>query len=238
MLQGKVALVTGASRGIGKAIASSLLRQGASVTGTGRAISSENNPAINWIACDFTEEASVTAFLAQLENLEIDILVNNAGINVIADFASISSKDFLDIQNVNLYGPFRTMQAVLKNMKLKKWGRIVNIASIWSKISKRGRASYSASKFGLDGLTLALSHEVAEHGILCNCVSPGFTLTELTMKTIGASGNALEQVLQLVPLKRMADPSEIAELVLWLCSPQNTYVTGQNIAIDGGFSRG
>ena len=120
-------------------------------------------------------------------------------------------------------------------MKEKNWGRIVNISSIWGKISKAHRASYSASKFALDGLTASLAAEFARNGILANCVSPGFTDTELTSQTLGKKG--IEEILKTVPIGRMAKPEEIANLVLWLGSDKNEYVSGQNISIDGGFTR-
>ncbi len=120
-------------------------------------------------------------------------------------------------------------------MKEKNWGRIVNIASIWGKISKEYRAPYSASKFGLDGMTLALAAEVSSDGILANCVAPGFIDTELTRKILGE--RQLAELTSLVPVRRLGTTDEIAEFVVWLASPANTYITGQNIAIDGGFVR-
>ena len=120
-------------------------------------------------------------------------------------------------------------------MKRKGWGRIVNISSIWGKISKEHRASYSASKFALDGMTLALAAEHAADGILANCVAPGFTDTELTHQMLGDEG--IRRIVSTVPIRRMASVEEIARFVVWLSGPENTYITGQNIAIDGGFSR-
>ena len=120
-------------------------------------------------------------------------------------------------------------------MKAKKWGRIVNISSIFGKISKELRAPYSASKFALDGLTIALSAELASENILANCIAPGFIDTELTQRVLGPSG--IKDLTESVPAKRLGTPDEIAELTAWLVSEQNTFTTGQNIAIDGGFSR-
>ena len=120
-------------------------------------------------------------------------------------------------------------------MKKKRWGRIINVSSIWGKIGKEYRASYMASKFALDGMTLAISSEHAKDGILANCISPGFTNTELTQKNLGTKG--IKKMISKVPIGRIAKPSEIAEIIFWLASKNNSYVTGQNIAIDGGFTR-
>ena len=143
--------------------------------------------------------------------------------------------DFDQIQRVNIKAPFQITQTVLPHMKNKRWGRVVNIASIFSQISKAHRASYSTSKFGLDGLTTALAVEVAEFGILANCVSPGFIDTELTQKILGEA--TINKLKQEIPMKRLGQAYEIAELVTFLCSEKNTYLTGQNIVIDGGFTR-
>jgi len=118
---------------------------------------------------------------------------------------------------------------------LKSWGRIVNISSIWGKIGKEYRASYAASKFALDGITLSIAAEHSQDGIIANCVAPGFTDTELTRRVLGDEGIA--ELLAKVPLRRMASIEEIASFVTWLGSNENTYISGQNIAIDGGFSR-
>jgi 3-oxoacyl-[acyl-carrier protein] reductase len=120
-------------------------------------------------------------------------------------------------------------------MVQRRWGRIVNISSVWGKISRELRASYSASKFALDGLTLALAAEHGGNGILANCVAPGFIDTELTRTVLGESG--MRQVSQSVPVKRLGQVDEIARMVLWLASEENTYLNGQNIAVDGGFTR-
>ena len=126
-------------------------------------------------------------------------------------------------------------QSAISGMKYRGWGRIVNISSVFSKVGKDSRAPYSSSKFALDGLTLSLAIEHAAAGILANCVSPGFVDTEMTQRILGADG--IRDVLKSVPIGRLAQPGEIARLVLWLAGEENTYVTGQNIAIDGGFTR-
>ena len=142
---------------------------------------------------------------------------------------------FEKVQQVNVTAPFILCQAVLLGMRERKWGRIVNISSIWGKISKAYRAPYSASKFAIDGLTAAISAEVATDGVLVNSVAPGFIDTELTRKILGVDG--MNQLAQQVPAKRIGNKEEVAKFVAWLAGPDNTYISGQNIAIDGGFTR-
>jgi 3-oxoacyl-[acyl-carrier protein] reductase len=187
------------------------------------------------LACDFRDPVQLEDLTLVLRNIEVDILINNAGINKVGVFDELGGAEFLEVHQVNLYAAFRVCQSVLPNMTSNRWGRIVNIASIFGIISKEFRAPYSASKFGLDGMTVALAAEVAKDGVLANCVSPGFIDTELTHKVLGQEG--IKEMVERVPAKRLGHPEEIAELVLWLCSGENTYVSGQNIAIDGGFTR-
>ena len=164
-----------------------------------------------------------------------DILINNAGINKIAPFANIDPEDFLEIQQINVFAPFCLCQAVIPSMKDRNWGRIINISSIWGKIGKEFRASYSASKFALDGITVTIAAEHSQHGILVNSISPGYTDTELTRRVLGDDG--IRKLLSSVPIGRMASPEEIANFIVWLGSEKNSYITGQNISIDGGFVR-
>ena len=233
--KGKVVFLTGATRGIGAAVYSALISAGATVIGSGtgqqRPIGFEE-----YYKADFSTLEGIYECANYLRTLQPDILINNAGINKNAPFLDIDPEDFLRIQQVNLFAPFCLSQAVIPGMKSNGWGRIVNVSSIWGKISKEYRASYSASKFALDGITVALALEHAADGILANCVAPGFTDTELTREMLGNIGIA--QLLAKVPIGRMASPEEIAKLIVWLASPENTYITGQNIAIDGGFTRG
>ena len=186
-------------------------------------------------AVDLSSRHATEAFAAEVEKEEFDILINNAGINTNNPFSAIRSADYDSIQEVNVRSVFRLCQAVLPAMRRKQWGRIVNIASIFSVISKEHRATYSASKFALDGLTTGLAAEVAAEGILANCVSPGFIDTDLTRKNLGEDG--IRELVARVPIRRLGQPGEVAALVAWLAGPENTFVSGQNIVIDGGFTR-
>ena len=229
------AVVTGATRGIGYAIAKRLVDDGYYVVATGTDINGTVPVGTEYQQVNFLDSLSLEHFTNKIKILGVNILVNNAGINKIDAFDKINYKDLDDIINVNLKAPFLLCQKVLPYMKEKQWGRIVNISSIFGHITKEYRASYSTSKFGLDGMTAALAAEVSEFNILANCVGPGFIDTDLTRKVLGNDG--ILELQQRIPIKRLGKPEEIASLVSWLVSDENTYVTGQNIIIDGGFSR-
>ena len=184
----RLAVVTGATRGIGYAIAERLKNDGLEVIGTGTGEGVKCPKGVSYRQVDFLNENSVYEFVEFLKKEKIDILVNNAGINKIGKFSDIDVEDFDKILRVNLRAPFLFCQAVIPYMKKNEWGRIVNVTSIFGKITKELRASYSSSKFGLDGMTAALSAEVAEFGVLANCVAPGFIDTDLTRNVLGVQG--------------------------------------------------
>jgi 3-oxoacyl-[acyl-carrier protein] reductase len=234
-LAGRFAVVTGGTRGIGFAIADRLIADGARVLVTGRTDSGQCPPGASTHAVDFASPTQLDEFCDVLQAESVDILVNNAGINAIAPFASITTTDFDRVLNVNLRAPFLLTRAALPSMQRAGWGRIVNIASIFSVVSRSQRAAYSASKFGLDGLTAALAAEVVSDGILANCVSPGFIDTELTRRILGDDG--VRAASAAIPAQRLGTAKEVASLVAWLAGPENTYVSGQNFVVDGGFSR-
>ena len=234
-LAARKALVTGGTRGIGWDIATRLRDDGADVTVTGTGPDGAGPKGTHYHAVDFTAETAVDAFADELRGNAPDILVNNAGLNRNAPFAEIDLDDFDAIHRINLRAPIALMQAVLPSMRQNNWGRVINIGSIWSKLARPGRASYAASKFGLDGITAAAAAEVAADGVLVNMVSPGIIDTELTRRTVDPE--RLKALLADVPAGRLGQPQEVAAFVAWLAGPENTFISGQNIAIDGGFTR-
>lgn len=234
MARARVALVTGGTRGIGAAIAIAFAREGAAVvvTGTG---ATPAPPGLELVRIDLTDRPAVDRFAEAVAERRIDVLVNNAGINAISPFEAIDPADFDRIHDVNVRAPMLLCRAVVPGMRQRGFGRIVNISSIFGTIARAERGAYCASKFALDGLTAALAAEVAAWGILANCVAPGYVETELTRRILGEAGMAAAA--QAIPLGRLARPEEIAELVAWLASERNTYVSGQTIIIDGGLCR-
>ncbi len=232
----KKVLITGGSRGIGKAIADMFVDVGANVTitctGSKSGLQSEDRSVLY---VDFTDDGSTSEFLDKVvKDGDYDIVINNAGINIIKPFEEVYDAAFDKVMKVNLYAPFKVAQAASYAMIRKGWGRIVNIASIWSIVTKAGRTSYTASKAGLVGMTKTMAIELAPHGVLMNSVSPGFTMTDLTRESL--TDEQMTEMSAQVPMGRFADPDEIARLVMFLCSDVNTYMVGQNVVIDGGFT--
>tara|TARA_R110002020_G_scaffold174030_2_gene365032 strand:+ start:676 stop:1362 length:687 start_codon:yes stop_codon:yes gene_type:complete len=219
----KVILVTGSSKGIGKQIADDFTSLGGNVI----RVSSKQ--------CDFLDCEETSKYIETISNLEkIDICINNAGINRIDYLDNISIKDYNEVLKVNLYAPFLLSQAVSKVMKKNKYGRIINISSIWGTKTKEQRTSYTTSKAGLIGMTKTMSVELAKYNILVNSVSPGFTSTELTESIL--SEDEIKELSEQVPIGRFASVDEISKVVLFLSSDLNTYINGQDIKVDGGFT--
>ena len=216
----KTALVTGTSRGIGKSIKESLLNEQIEVI----------SPSRNEL--DLSSFESINDFLTNLSK-SIDILVNNAGILKVGKHNELSSSDFQEILQVNVIAPFVLMSKLAYSMKENKFGRIVNISSIWSQVSREGRSIYSASKAAVDSLTRSFALELSSYNILVNSIAPGYVNTELIKKN--NSQTELDSIKKNIPLERFAEPSEIANLVTFLCSEKNSYITGQVITIDGGY---
>jgi len=215
------ALVTGASRGIGAAIAKKMVLEGLTVIAPSRA------------DLDLRSGSSIESFLCALTR-PIDILVNNAGVNMLSSISEASDSVIQETLQVNLVAPLQLIRCVANQMMARRFGRIVNISSIWSIVSKKRRLTYSASKAGLNGMTRALAVELAPYNILINAVAPGYVNTELTRQN--NSEQDINAIKETIPLQRLAEPNEIAETVFFLCSERNTYITGQVITVDGGFT--
>ena len=234
-------LITGATRGIGKKISESDVFRNSNLILTGtnidaiRKFNSECSSNINWVCVDFTQNNETDFFLKEIENeKKIDVLINNAGINHIQNVEDFPIQKFDDIINVNLRIPFRLIQSVIPKMKQQEYGKILNIASILGSISMPQRSAYSASKSGLIGMTKSVALEVAKYNILINCVSPGIINTDLTNRIL--SKKNIQEKNKEIPIGRLGNPSEILGLIIYLCSKENTYLTGQDIKIDGGYS--
>lgn len=217
----RVALVTGASRGIGRAVATRFEELGARVLAPPRA------------ELDLADPASTDRYLARLDQ-PIDILVNDAGINRLARLDETDDDLLHDMLEVNLVAPLRLARALAPAMAQRGWGRVVNISSIWAVVAKERRLPYIVTKTGLNGLTRAMAVEFGSSGVLVNAVAPGFVMTEMT--TQNNSPEELEAIARSLPLRRLAQPQEIAELVAFLASSRNSFMTGQIVVCDGGYS--
>ena len=231
--KGKTILITGASSGIGKSIAHEFYKLGGNIIGTSTTKKLKKK---NYELCkvDFFNDREKTIFLNYIEKKKIDILVNNAGINKISHIKDINMKDFRKILYLNLEIPTQLTNIVSNYMIKKRRGKIINISSIFGTISKGMRSSYSSSKFGIKGLTKSSALDLASKNILVNSISPGFVDTNLTRKVLKISG--MLKVKKEIPLKRMGKVKEISFLTVFLASNYNTYITGQDILIDGGFT--
>jgi len=216
----KTILVTGGTGGIGSAVAALFDQFKGNVIVTTSKLA------------DFKSNESVTRLLEELP--DIDIWVNCAGINTIDELHNIKEDDFDNIMQVNVKAPFLIAKHISKHMKKQQSGKIVNIASIWGEKTISKRLSYTTSKAALIGMTKTLAVELAKYNIQVNTVSPGFTNTKLTNSILTKA--QIKKLVSSVPLGWMANPDEIARIVMFLCSSQNTYITGQNIIVDGGFS--
>lgn len=245
MLQGKIALVTGASKGIGRAIAVALGREGAHVIVNYNGSEEQAKETCKLIedaggSCESMrfnvaeEEITMEAMKSILEKHgKLDILVNNAGITRDGLLMRMTDADFESVLDVNLKGAFHTIRAASKQMLKQRSGRIINISSVSGIIGNPGQANYSASKAGLIGLTKATARELASRGITVNAVAPGFIETDMTDKLSDAvKENACKQI----PLGKMGNPEDIAEAVVFLASEKAAYITGQVLCVDGGMA--
>jgi 3-oxoacyl-[acyl-carrier protein] reductase len=240
-LTGKTALVTGASGGIGAAIARTLHGAGATVGLSGtrveplQALAADLGARVHVFPCNLADAEAVNALPKQAAEAmgSVDILVNNAGITRDNLFMRMSEEEWADVIEVNLTATMRLCKGVVRGMMKARWGRIVNISSVVGATGNPGQANYAASKGGMVAMSKAIASEVASRGITVNCVAPGFIETAMTDKLTGEQKAA---ILGQVPAGRMGDPSEIAAAVLYLASPEAAYVTGATLHVNGGMA--
>jgi 3-hydroxybutyrate dehydrogenase len=243
-LTGKQAVVTGAGSGIGAAVATSLAAAGASVIAVDR-----DQNAVTALATEIGASALV-ADLADPEAAEsigagADIVVNNAGIQHVAPVQEFPPEIFTHILRLMLEAPFRTVRAALPGMYERGWGRVINISSVHGLRASAFKSAYVTAKHGLEGLSKTIALEAAPHGVTSNCLCPGYVRTPLVQRQI-AEQAVLHQVpedqvvaevlLDRSPIKRLVQPSEVADLALWLCGPGTNSVTGASFTMDGGWT--
>jgi 3-oxoacyl-[acyl-carrier protein] reductase len=238
-LTGQVALVTGATRGIGRAVARALHGAGAGVALAGRdadraaAEARELGDRSVGVACDVTRADQVEAAVAAAEAAlgPIGILVNNAGITRDNILIRLTDDEWSAVLDANLTGAFYAMRAVVKGMMRRRAGRIVNVTSVVGLTGNKGQANYAASKAGLVGLTKSAAREYASRNVLVNCVAPGFIETDMTA---GLPADARAALLEDIPVGRLGRPEDVAGVVLFLASDLAAYITGQVLIVDGG----
>ena len=242
LLKGKKALVTGASKGIGNAVAEAFLKNGAVVYAVSRsegdlaklkAAAAAAGTEVIFKAADVSDEAGITAVVKEIikESGGLDIVVNNAGITRDGLIARMPAEAWDEVLKVNLASAFYVCKAVSMHLLSRRGGSIINMSSVVGQHGNAGQTNYSASKAGLVGLTKSLAQELAPRGVRVNAICPGFIGTEMTEKLTEEQKSAL---FSRIPLGRMGKTDEIAGAALWLASDLSTYVTGQEITVDGG----
>ncbi|HZM02431.1 MAG TPA: SDR family oxidoreductase [Candidatus Saccharimonadales bacterium] len=215
------ACVTGGSRGIGAAIARELTQRGFEVWAPGRA------------ELDLSDPSSVARFVKAHPG-EVDVLVNNAGINILKAIPEIDSAGWTQMQQVNLAAPLALIQWAVPFMQRQKWGRILNLSSMFSLVTKERRCAYSMTKAAINALTRSAAVEFGPDNILVNALCPGYVDTEMTRQNNSAAD--LDRIKGSIPLRRLALPEELARVAGFLCSEENNYLTGQAVVADGGFT--
>ncbi|BCN28720.1 3-oxoacyl-[acyl-carrier-protein] reductase [Anaeromicropila herbilytica] len=245
MLENKIAIVTGASRGIGREIAIQLSKEGAYVVinYSGNEAAAKDVLSIIEAAggkgeiyqCDVSSTDAVKVFMDDIVNRHktIDIIVNNAGITKDNLILKMSEDEFDIVLNTNLKGAFNTVKAAVKYMLKQRSGKIINITSVSGITGNPGQVNYSSAKAGLIGMTKTLAKELASRGINVNAVAPGFIKTDMTGKL---SDELIKKVEETIPLRKLGDPKDIAEMVTFLASSKADYITGQVIQVDGGIA--
>jgi len=240
-LTGKTALVTGASGGIGGAIAKALHGAGATVGLSGtrteplEALAAELGERAHVLPCNLGDAAAVEALPKQAAEAMggVDILVNNAGITRDNLFMRMSDEEWQQVLDVNLTATFKLCKGVLRGMMKARWGRIVNISSVVGATGNPGQGNYAAAKAGMVGMSKSLAYEVASRGITVNAVAPGFIATAMTDKL---TDDQKAKINAQIPAGRMGEPAEIAAAVLYLASPEAAYVTGATLHVNGGMA--
>jgi 3-oxoacyl-[acyl-carrier protein] reductase len=240
-LAGKGALITGASGGIGSAIARALHAAGAAVAISGTnsakldALVAELKERVHVLPCNLADRAAVQKLAADAEARlgRLDILVNNAGITRDNIFMRMKDEEWDQVLALDLTSAFVLTRAALRNMMRRQWGRIVNIASISGVVGNPGQANYAAAKAGMIGMTKSIAREVATRGITANCIAPGFIKTPMTD---ALTDKQIEQILAMVPLGKFGVPADIAAAALYLASEEAKYVTGQTLHVNGGMA--
>lgn len=240
-LTGKNALVTGASGGIGGAIAKALHGAGATVTLSGTRqgpldeLAAELGERVHVLTCNLSDAAEVEALPGKAADLmgSVDILVNNAGITKDQLFMRMSNDDWAQVLEINLTSTMRLCKGVIRGMMKARWGRIINISSIVGTTGNPGQANYAASKAGMVGMSKSIAYEVASRGITVNCVAPGFIATAMTDKL---NDDQKAKINDQIPAARMGTPEEIAAAVLYLASQEAGYVTGATLHVNGGMA--
>ncbi|GAC1464324.1 MAG: 3-oxoacyl-[acyl-carrier-protein] reductase [Gemmatimonadaceae bacterium] len=237
-LSRRVALVTGGTRGIGHAIATALAGAGCTVAIAGRNLEKARNvaaalPSARGFACDVADTVAVEQMVRDVEATfgSLDILVNNAGMTRDNLLVRIRDQDWDDVIDANLKGAFVAIRSAARGMMKRRWGRIINIASVVGLTGNKGQANYAASKAGLIGLTKSVAKELATRNVLANVIAPGFIETDMTAGLAAEARNALAAQ---IPLGRLGTPMDVAGLVTFLASEQAAYITGQVFVVDGG----